>query len=74
MPAEPDRASDVGVCRVRPQDWAAWRAIRLEALADTPLAFQERHADALAKTDAQWQERTTVAAAGDARTVAGLAR
>ena len=56
----------VAVRRVVPADWAAWRAIRLEALADTPIGFLERHADALRKTDDQWQERTVAAAEGDA--------
>ncbi len=38
-------------------DWQTWRAIRLEALADTPIGFGELHADALARTDEEWQER-----------------
>ena len=52
--------------RVRPDDWPAWKAIRLEALADTPIAFMELLADAQAKTDAQWRDRTVAAAEGDA--------
>ena len=56
----------VEVRRVRPQDWPAWKAIRLEALEDTPIGFLELLADAQRKTDAQWQERTTAAAEGDA--------
>lgn len=55
----------VAVRRVRPDDWAAWKAIRLEALADTPIGFGELLADAERKTDAQWQERTVAAAEGD---------
>jgi glycolate oxidase len=56
----------VEVRRVRPEDWAAWKAIRLEALEDTPMGFVERLADAQHKSDAQWQERTAAAAEGDA--------
>jgi hypothetical protein len=56
----------VRVERVRPQDWAAWKAIRLEALEDTPIGFLELLADARQKTDAQWQERAAAAAEGDA--------
>ena len=60
------KRSSVRVERVRPQDWRAWRQIRLEALADTPIGFAERLADAQQKTEAQWQERTVAAAGGDA--------
>jgi len=56
----------VEVRRVRPEDWPAWKAIRLEALEDTPIGFLELLADARRKTDAQWQERTVAAAEGDA--------
>jgi len=56
----------VRVERVRPEQWPLWRAIRLEALADTPIAFLELLADAQSKTDAQWQDPTTAAAQGDA--------
>ena len=56
----------VRVTRVRPQDWPAWRQIRLEALEDTPIGFVELLADARQRTDAQWQERAAAAAEGDA--------
>ena len=56
----------VRVERVRPQDWPAWKQIRLEALEDTPFGFAERLDDAQRKSDAAWQERTTAAAEGDA--------
>jgi RimJ/RimL family protein N-acetyltransferase len=58
--------SRVRVARVRPEDWAEWKAIRLEALEDTPIGFLEQLAGARTRTDAQWQERTTAAAAGNA--------
>jgi ribosomal protein S18 acetylase RimI-like enzyme len=44
--------------RVRPDDWRDLRALRLEALEDTPLGFLETLADALAKPDEDWQART----------------
>ena len=43
--------------RVGPDDWAAWRALRLEALADTPLGFVETLAAALAKDEPAWRQR-----------------
>ena len=57
--------AEVRVDRVVPDDWPAWKAIRLEALADTPIGFLELLADAERKTDAQWRERTVAAAEGD---------
>ena len=50
--------------RVRPDDWPAWKGIRLEALADTPIGFLELHADALGASDAQWRERAAAASEG----------
>lgn len=47
----------IGVEVQRPEDWRAWRDLRLEALKDTPIGFGELHADALLRTDEQWQER-----------------
>lgn len=41
----------------QPDDWRAAREIRLAMLADEPMAFLERHEDALAKPDADWQQR-----------------
>jgi GNAT superfamily N-acetyltransferase len=38
-------------------DWRAWKPLRLEALADTPIGFGELYADAAARTDAEWDER-----------------
>jgi len=40
-----------------PQDWQALRALRLEALADTPIGFLEQLADAQQHDDAAWRER-----------------
>lgn len=54
------------VRRVRAEDWPRIRAMRLEALLDpaAPLAYLETHEQALARPDAQWQERTAGAATG----------
>lgn len=51
MPAEME------IRRVGPADWPGLKALRLEALADTPIAFCERLADALAAPDSDWQAR-----------------
>ena len=45
-------------------DWQAWRALRLEALADTPIGFGELHADAAARPDEVWAERWVVQSSG----------
>ena len=39
------------VRRVRPEDWPRLRALRLEALEDTPMGFLERYEDALKVAD-----------------------
>ncbi len=46
------------VRRLRPEEWAAFREIRLRALADAPNAFGATHADEAALTDQEWQERS----------------
>jgi GNAT superfamily N-acetyltransferase len=43
---------------VKPEDWRAWRDLRLEALRDTPIGFGELYADALLRTDEEWIERS----------------
>ncbi len=58
MPAE------IEVRRVVPTDWPALRQLRLEALADAPVAFCERLADAVAAPDALWQQRAVRGAEG----------
>ena len=40
---------------VGPDDWRAWRDLRLEGLADTPIGFGELHADAVLRSDEDWQ-------------------
>ena len=48
---------EVTIERVPPDAWAAYRAIRLEALQDEPHAFGASYADAIAKPDAFWRSR-----------------
>lgn len=47
----------VEVRPIRPDEWRAYRALRLEALEDTPKAFGEDHADAKGYPDSSWKER-----------------
>jgi len=47
----------VEIVRATPDDWVAMRDIRLEMLADTPLAYLETLEAARARTDDQWRER-----------------
>ena len=45
------------VRRVRPDDWPRLKALRLEALQDTPMGYLERYEDALLVDDEEWQYR-----------------
>jgi ribosomal protein S18 acetylase RimI-like enzyme len=45
------------VRRLRPDEWRAFRDIRLRALADAPDAFGATVDEASARTDAEWQTR-----------------
>ena len=40
-------------------DWRQWRALRLEALADTPIGFGDTLAAALARPDEEWAAHWT---------------
>ena len=54
----------VTVRRVEPDDWPRLRALRLEALEDTPLGFLETLEAAQALDDAGWQARAARGAEG----------
>lgn len=54
----------VTVRRVRPDDWAATKTLRLQALLDTPIGFLTTYDDALGFPDSLWQERAQGASAG----------
>jgi dihydropteroate synthase len=43
------------VRQLRPEDWRAWRELRLRALADAPDAFAETLAEAQVRGDEAWQ-------------------
>jgi predicted GNAT family acetyltransferase len=53
------------VRRVRPEDAARMRGLRLEMLADTPLAFLETLAEAAARPHEEFRARITRTAVGD---------
>ncbi|MEU8539788.1 GNAT family N-acetyltransferase [Streptomyces sp. NPDC048717] len=53
---------DFTLHRVRPEDWPAYREIRLAMLRDTPLAYLETVEDALGHPESEWRFRTTRAA------------
>lgn len=62
MPAE----VPVEVRRARPDDWQRCKALRLEALADTPIGFLETLEQAQQLDDQVWRERAARGAEGGA--------
>jgi GNAT superfamily N-acetyltransferase len=48
---------DVTLRRIRVDDWARQRSLRLEMLADTPIAYLESLDHAAARPDADWMAR-----------------
>ncbi len=60
---------------VRPiveDDWENYRAIRLEMLLDTPIAYGERHESAAALSEEQWRQRAGRGASGAAILVVAI--
>ena len=53
------------VRRITPGDWRRLRAIRTEALADSPLAFITTLDEALDEPDTLWKDRARAGASGD---------
>ncbi|MCT9868371.1 GNAT family N-acetyltransferase [Paenarthrobacter aurescens] len=49
--------------RLRASDWQLLKAVRLEMLTDTPMAYIESLDAARRQTDTQWQERATAMSA-----------
>lgn len=64
--------SSVVIRRVRTEDWRAIRALRLEMLLDSPLAFITTHAEAEALPDAVWIERCSPTPDGTTATFAAF--
>ena len=50
-------AAQVEVRVAGPEDWARWRALRLEALEDTPIGFLETLEAAAVKDEGYWRAR-----------------
>ena len=48
---------DVEVVRIGPDEWRAFREVRLAALADSPGAFGSRHADWVGADEQRWRDR-----------------
>ncbi|SHI53615.1 Ribosomal protein S18 acetylase RimI [Rubritalea squalenifaciens DSM 18772] len=61
--------STVIVRRIRDDEGALYREMRLAALKDSPQAFASTYEDALQRSDAWWQEQTRAAAAGPDRAI-----
>lgn len=57
--------SALEVRRIRADEWAKLRDVRLRALAEAPTAFASRLEDEAARTESAWAERAARGAAGD---------
>ena len=57
--------SDLVVRRIRPEDWAVARSLRLRGLADAPDAFARTYDEESARPDAFWIDRAAAACAGE---------
>src|SRR5437764_11823037 len=65
MTSIPDRHG-VATRRVRPEDWAALKALRVAMLADTPIAFSETVEKARRRPDDEWIARATKGSTSEA--------
>lgn len=50
-------SDEVRVVRVGPDNWEAWRDVRLEALRDAPTAFGSTYENQVGRTEQQWRDR-----------------
>ena len=64
-PKGPRPHAKVHVRRVRGDDWQQLRALRLEALADSPSAFLELLSDAAGRDEGSWRRRAEGSSAGE---------
>ena len=53
--------------RLKPGEWQLYRAVRLEALGESPGAFLSRYEDALGRSDESWAEQADSGAEGSDR-------
>ncbi len=51
--------------KIGPQDWVAFRDVRLAALADSPAAFGSTLADAMVRTDDEWESMVRARTSSD---------
>jgi ribosomal protein S18 acetylase RimI-like enzyme len=58
------RVDRIAVRRVTEDDWELLREVRLEMLADTPVAYLETVADAEARTEGEWRFRAQRGSSG----------
>ena len=65
-------SDDILIRRTREADWEAYRSLRLEMLADTPLAFGETLANAEGWDEAEWRMRSARGEATDQILVAAI--
>ena len=56
--------SPIEICTLAPAEWRAYRALRLEALRDSPQAFGSSYQDQLSRPDSFWRTRLEDAAKG----------
>jgi ribosomal protein S18 acetylase RimI-like enzyme len=56
--------ASVEIVQLPPEDWQAYRKIRLEALQNDPQAFGSSYQETLTRPDAYWQGRLAEAAQG----------
>jgi GNAT superfamily N-acetyltransferase len=57
----------VEIRRIKPDDWALLRDLRLRALLDAPEAFGQTYANAAAEPELEWRSTARSASAGDRR-------
>jgi ribosomal protein S18 acetylase RimI-like enzyme len=50
-------SDEVRIVRAGPEDWVAWRDVRLAALLDSPTAFGSTYESHVGRTERQWRDR-----------------